>query len=164
MELEILKETFQSWKARPGDPFTILELRDGRLLAGFAVFTRAQNTDFTFDIVAICVDQGYHGKGVGERLVEMIEEEARRIAGSAIVRIETSLRKEEAADSGLFASSGYALLGHIVDFYGEGNDYFMYARYLGADRAEAPGDSPAAAVAAAAAAPGRSSTTEGGKR
>jgi ribosomal protein S18 acetylase RimI-like enzyme len=126
----------QTWKDKPGEPYTILELRDGRLLAGFAVLSRAVNTDFTFDVPSICIERAYIGKGVGIRLVEMLEEEVLRIEGSAIMRFEISRRKEDAVGRGLFTEAGYALIGHIENFYETGDDYFIYARHL--RRAAAP--------------------------
>jgi ribosomal protein S18 acetylase RimI-like enzyme len=130
IELEILKETLQSWKSKPGDPYTILELRDGRTLAGFAVLSRAANTEFTFDVTNICVERVYKGKGVGRSLVTMLEEEALRKVDSALVRFELSRLKEDAVGRGLFSELGYTLIGHIEDFYEEGNDYFIYAKHL----------------------------------
>ena len=40
IELEILKETISTWRERPGDPYTLIEVRDGKILAGFAVMGR----------------------------------------------------------------------------------------------------------------------------
>ena len=31
---------------------------------------------------------------------------------------------------GLLESCGFALIGHIEDFYGAGDDYYIYARHL----------------------------------
>ncbi len=136
IELEILKEAFQAWKEHPGDPYTLLELRDGRTLAGFAVLARAQGTDFTFDVRAMCIDRAYIGKGVAARLVEMLEEESLKIEGSAILRFETSTRKEAAVGQAVFSNAGYALIGHIADFYEQGDDYYMYAKHLRPARKE----------------------------
>ena len=56
IELEILKEAISAWQARPGDPYTIMELRDGKVLAGFALACRETRTDYSFNLRAICVD------------------------------------------------------------------------------------------------------------
>jgi GNAT superfamily N-acetyltransferase len=144
IELEILKETLLLWKDRPGDPYTLLELRDGKILAGFVVASRTPNTEFTFDVRDFCIDQAYIGKGVSARLVEMLEEEVGRIARSAIVRVETSRRKEDALGRGTLAEAGYALIGHIPDFYEPGDDYFIFAKHV------KPGEATDAAPAASA--------------
>jgi ribosomal protein S18 acetylase RimI-like enzyme len=138
IELEILKETLITADEHPGDPFRLVEVRDGRVLAGFAVFCKAQNTDFTYDGVGLCVDRSYRDKGIGQRLVELLEEELLKLDGSPILRFETSLKKEEAMGKGLLESCGFALIGHIADFYGVGDDYYMYARHL------APSERPSA--------------------
>jgi len=130
IELEILKETLVTADEHPGDPFHLVEVRDGRLLAGFALFSKAQNTDFTYDGGALCVDRGYRDKGIGQRLVELLEEELLKLDSAPILRFETSLKKKEAMGKGLLESCGFALIGHIADFYGAGDDYYIYARHL----------------------------------
>jgi GNAT superfamily N-acetyltransferase len=151
IELDILDETLRAWSERPGDPHTLLEIRDGRTLAGFAVLCRASNTEFTFDVRAFCVDLPYLGKGVAERLVSMLEEEVLRIGPAGILRLETSSRKEAAIGKGVMEAAGYALIGHIAGFYGGEDDFYMYAKHL---RRPAVGDPPSAAAGAAPAAAG----------
>jgi GNAT superfamily N-acetyltransferase len=143
IELDILEETLRAWKERPGDPHTLLEIRDGRILAGFAVLCREADTDFTFDVRAFCIDRSYLGKGVAERLLSMLEEEVLRIEPVGILRMETSSRKESAIGRDVLGSAGYALIGHIAGFYGEGDDFYMYAKQIGrgseaAEAAQAP--------------------------
>jgi GNAT superfamily N-acetyltransferase len=130
IELEILKEALAAWKKNPGNPYTVLELRDGRVLAGFAVMCKESTTEFTFDVSALCVDPSYLGKGVTASLLGMLEEELLRRESSAILRIETSSRKEEAMGKGILSERGFALIGHIPDFYEAGEDYFMFAKHL----------------------------------
>jgi hypothetical protein len=130
IELEILKEAFTAWQKKPGEPYTVLELRDGRLLAGFAVVCRETTTEFTFDVRALCIDPSYIGKGVTASILDMLEQELLRQEPSAILRIETSSRKEKAIGTGILSERGYALIGHIPDFYEKGEDYYMYAKHL----------------------------------
>jgi len=153
IELDILEETLKDWRERPGDPHTLLELRDGRILAGFAIMEKAGNTDFTFDVKAFCVDRAYVGKGVARRLAEMLEEEALARESACILRVETSGRKEASYGPGAFVDSGFALIGHIAGFYGEGDDFFMYAKHLrrgGAIAEESAEDPPAKEESASA--------------
>jgi GNAT superfamily N-acetyltransferase len=138
IELEILKEALAAWKAQPGSPYVAAEVRDGRVLAGFGLLCRAANTEFTFDALALCVEPGYADKGVGKRLIQLLEEEVLRLERSAILRFETSTRKAESMGRGLLLASGYALIGHIADFYEKGDDYFIYARHLARPRPEKP--------------------------
>ena len=50
VEVDVLHETLLSWKDAPGDPYTVLELRDGKILAAFAIVSRITGRDSTFDI------------------------------------------------------------------------------------------------------------------
>ena len=70
------------------------------------------------------------GKGVPGSILGMLEEELLRIEASAILRIETSTRKEAAIGKGALSERGYALIGHIPDFYEAHDDYYMYAKHL----------------------------------
>lgn len=159
IELDILEEALLAWQRHPGQPYTLLDLRDGRILAGFAIMSKAPNTDFTYDIRDLCIERAYIGKGVSRRLLEMLEEEARRIEGSAIVRIETSRRKEDSLGRGTFTEAGYSTIGHIVDFYEAGDDYLIYAKHV--TREAPPGEEWAPEEAAAGLPAGERSAGEG---
>lgn len=130
IELDILKEALSAWVKKPGSPYTILDLRDGKMLAGFLVLRREDTTEYTFNAQAFCIDPSYLGKGVADKLLAMLEEEILKLAPSAIVRFETSTEKEAAFGSGTLSAKGYSLIGHIPDFYAPANDYFMYAKHL----------------------------------
>jgi hypothetical protein len=130
IELEILKESLRAWSDRPGDPFSLVELRDGKLLAGFALMCKESSTEYTFDAKAICVGPSYLGSEVTDIVVGMLESELLKTESSAILRVETSTKKEAAIGKGVLASRGYALIGHIPDFYEAGDDYYMYAKHL----------------------------------
>jgi ribosomal protein S18 acetylase RimI-like enzyme len=107
-----------------------VELGDGKVLAGFAVFARAPNTDYTYDVRAICVEKMYRGKGVGQKLAEMIEEEAMAQSNQAVIRFEISRRKEESIGSGFLLDRGFSLIGHIEAFYDSEDDYYIYAKHV----------------------------------
>jgi hypothetical protein len=130
IELEILKEAFSSWQEKPGEPFTLLEIRDGKTLAGYVIFCREASSDYTFDVRALCVEPSYIGKGIISTMLGMLEAELLRLEASAIARIETSTKKEAAVGKGVISASGYALIGHIPDFYEPGDDYYMFAKHL----------------------------------
>ncbi|MGO8694642.1 MAG: GNAT family N-acetyltransferase [Rectinemataceae bacterium] len=136
IEFEILDEYLHAWAEKPDGPNALVELRDGKTLAGFALLCRVVSTDFTFDVCAFCIDSSYAETGAGKELLAMIEKDALGHANSAIVRFEMSKRKEKAVGKGLLTQAGYALIGHIPDFYGPGDDYFMYAKHVFAARSE----------------------------
>ncbi|MGB4571705.1 MAG: hypothetical protein WBH97_02670 [Rectinemataceae bacterium] len=130
VELDLLKETLESWKTDPGDPYILLDLRDGKTLAAFAIICKASGRDSTFEIRYACVDRDFHATAGGVRILEMIEEEAIRRQPQALLQLEISQRKLNCLGSITLEDFGYALIGHIKDFYGEGNDYFMYTKFV----------------------------------
>jgi GNAT superfamily N-acetyltransferase len=130
IELDILQETISAWVERPGDPTVVVEIRDGKVLAGFAIMCKEASSEFTFDIRAICIDPHYIGKGVADSIIEALEDQALLRESSTILRAETSSKKEMAVDAGVFPQNGFALIGHIPDFYESGDDYFMFAKHI----------------------------------
>ncbi|MFZ4617327.1 MAG: GNAT family N-acetyltransferase [Rectinemataceae bacterium] len=130
IEIDILKETLITWLEHPGEPCSVVELRDGNLLAGFAVFARANNTEYSYDVRSICVDAVYRGKGVGQKLTEMIEEEVLNFGPQAIVRFEISKKKEAVVGEGFLLERNFAMIGHIKAFYDTEDDYFIYAKHV----------------------------------
>ncbi len=130
IELDILEETLRDCPEKQDKHCSLIEIRDGRILAGFAILYRALDTDFTFDITAFCIDRVYRGKKAAERLVAMVEERALDLEPACIIRIETSSRREAAYGPGLFDAAGFSMIGHIADFYSEGDDFYIYAKQV----------------------------------
>jgi hypothetical protein len=147
IELDILNEALSVWNRTPGKPNILVELRDGKVLAGFAVMRREEVTEYTFNTQAICVGPSYLGTGAMASLLAKLEEAIRQQADSAILRVETSTQKAAAFGIDALKEAGYSLIGHIPDFYARGNDYFMYAKHLCIQKgeggnSEAKGDQP----------------------
>ncbi|MBN1242138.1 MAG: GNAT family N-acetyltransferase [Spirochaetales bacterium] len=141
IELDILGETLEVWKERPGQPYTLVEIRDGKQLAGFCLYHKAQATEYTYDIHTLIVGRDYRGKGVGTRLVELVRDEIVTRERYAIIRSETSKTKEKAIEPGFYEANGFETIGHIPDFYENENDYYIYAR-AATRAAEAVDDAP----------------------
>lgn len=130
IELDILIDTLETWKSRPGAPYSLVEVRDSLQPAGFCIFHRAPNTDFTFDVHTFLIGRDYRGKGAADRLLELLIEEILSNTSSAMIRVETSSIKEAAIEPGFFNAKGFETIGHIPDFYGPGNDYYIFARHV----------------------------------
>lgn len=128
IELDILKETLAAWKESPGSPFELIELRDGRVLAGFCLYYRSPNTEYTFDIHTFVVGRDYRNKAVGPRLLELLEEAVTQKTPYAVVRVETSRVKEHAIGDSFYGNNGFQTIGHIPGFYETDNDYYIYVR------------------------------------
>lgn len=159
IEVDILKETLLAWLERPGDPCSVVELRDGKILAGFAVYARTLGTDFTWDVRAFCVDSIYRGKGVGQRLADLIEEEILNRAEQGIIRAELSRKKEVAVGEGFLLDSDFTLIGHIADFYELGDDYYIYAKHVSIHAHESEQEAEAEAGSEAEAGNGAEATS-----
>jgi hypothetical protein len=136
-ELDILDETLAAYSEAPGGAGVLAELRDGKVLAGFALASREEATEFTFSVRAICLGPSYLGTKAAADLLARLEEAVRGNASSSILRVETSSAKSAAFGAASLELAGYFLIGHIPDFYARGNDYFMYAKHL--VRAGTPG-------------------------
>ncbi|MCX7024709.1 MAG: GNAT family N-acetyltransferase [Spirochaetes bacterium] len=140
IELEIQKEALKTWEEKPGQSYFLVEIRDGKLLAGYCLYHRSPNTEFTLDIHSFVVGRDYRGKGVGTRLLDMVEEELAVTMGSAILRIEISRKKEWIIERDFFISNGFEMIGHIPDFYETDNDYYIYAKHIRrVDASRSPG-------------------------
>jgi len=128
IELDILKETLAAWKESPGTPFELIELRDGLVLAGFCLYHKSANTEYTYDVHTFIVGRDYRNRAVGPRLVELLEERLLESRTYAVIRVETSKVKETAIGDSFFQTSGFQTIGHIPGFYDSENDYFMYVK------------------------------------
>ncbi len=140
IELDILKEALATWKERPGAPFELIELRDGTVLAGFCLYYRSPNTDYTFDVHTFVVGRDYRNKAVGPRLIELLEERIRESCRFAVIRIETSRVKENSVGDSFFQGIGFQTIGHIPSFYDAENDYYIYVRAVSATEAGKPAE------------------------
>jgi len=128
IELDILKETLAAWKESPGKPFELLELRDGIILAGFCLYYRSPNTDYTFDVHTFVVGRDYRNGAVGPRLMAMLEENLLKTNTYAVIRAETSKVKEQAIAEAFYQNAGFQTIGHIPGFYDSDNDYYIYVK------------------------------------
>jgi len=128
IELDILKEALEAWKLNPGKPYELIELRDGRMLAGYCLYYRSPNTDYTYDVHSFVVGRDYRSSAVGQRLLELLEEAILAKERYAVLRIETSRTKEASLGVEFFNTNGFLTLGHIPGFYELDNDYYIYVR------------------------------------
>jgi ribosomal protein S18 acetylase RimI-like enzyme len=130
VEIDILREVLEAWEKNPEKDYTVIEIRDGHKIAGFAVYGPGPMTDFSYDVYWIVVDQALQGKGVGHQLMDLIESTILKTADKAILRVETSGKKEYAYQQRFYQSCGYSLIGRIIDFYEPGDDFLMYAKHV----------------------------------
>lgn len=124
VEIDLLHETLLSWKSSPGNPYTVLELRDGKTLAAYAIISKVTGRESTYDIRYIVVDRDYRSTTGGKSLFALIDEDLLNKSSYAVIRLETSGRKLASLGASSFEEAGYKSIGHIPGYYGENDDYY----------------------------------------
>ena len=95
--------------------------------AGYVLFGPVPATEGNFDLYWIAVDPAAQGSGVGQRLLEHVEEEIRRRQGR-MVCLETSSQGGYSRARSFYEKAGYQLESRIRDFYRPGDDRLTYVK------------------------------------
>lgn len=96
-------------------------------VAGYVLFGPVPATMGNFDLYWIAVDPAAQGTGVGQRLLEHVEEEVRR-RGGRMVCLETSSQGGYSRTRSFYEKAGYQLESRIRDFYKPGDDRLTYVK------------------------------------
>jgi ribosomal protein S18 acetylase RimI-like enzyme len=96
-------------------------------VAGYVLYGPVAATVGSFDLYWIAVDPAAQGTGVGQRLMEHVEEEARKRDGRMIC-LETSSQGGYSRTRSFYEKAGYALESRIRDFYKPGDDRLTYVK------------------------------------
>lgn len=128
-ELDVLREVLEeTFEPHDGVPHYILrEERDGGRLLGFIIFGRTPLTRYGWDIYWLVVDKSVHRRGVGRRLVSMMQRHVLDLHETAIIRIETSGKKEYDHVRKFYTNAGFVEVGRIPDFYAPGDDLVIFS-------------------------------------
>jgi len=107
-----------------GDLF--IACRSGGRLVGYAIgviedFGRAGH------VVSICVHRDYRRRGLGRRLMEMLEKLFRE-RGALESRLEVRVSNEPAIK--LYRSLGYSIVGVYHSYYSDGEDAYIMSKRL----------------------------------
>jgi ribosomal protein S18 acetylase RimI-like enzyme len=101
---------------------------------GYVCYGPTPLTIGTYDLYWIAVDPAWHGRGVGGRLMEFVEQAICRPTFSAasgrLLVIETSSLPRYEAARRLYQRHHYREVARIADFYAEGDDRVIYAKRL----------------------------------
>ena len=154
VELDLLHETLASWKSSPGNPYILLEVRDGKTLAAFAIISKTSGRESTYDIRYLVVNRDYQQSQGGSYLLSLIDEELLKRSSYAVIRIESAGNKLQTLGATTLEDAGYKLIGHIPNFFGEGNDYYYYVRAIYRPRPEVRAPEASAAESNTAGSPG----------
>jgi len=97
------------------------------LVAGYVLFGPVPATEGNFDLYWIAVDRGAQGTGIGQRLLEHVEEAVRSRNGR-MVCLETSSQGGYDRTRSFYEKAGYLLESRIRDFYKPGDDRLTYVK------------------------------------
>lgn len=96
-------------------------------VAGYVLFGPVPATEGNFDLYWIAVDPAAQGTGVGQRLLEHVEEAVRSRNGR-MVCLETSSQGGYGRTRSFYERAGYLLESRIRDFYKPGDDRLTYVK------------------------------------
>jgi ribosomal protein S18 acetylase RimI-like enzyme len=128
-ELDVLREVLED-TLHPdddGSSYVLLEEKEGDKLLGFIIFGRTPLTQFGWDIYWLVVDKDIHRRGVGRRLVQSMQQHIAAPHQKAVIRIETSGKKEYAYVRNFYIKAGFVEVGRITDFYAPGDDLVFFS-------------------------------------
>lgn len=128
VELDILREVAEDHAKHPEKGYHIIIEGAVDDLKGFLIFGQAPLTERAWDMYWLAVDPSAQKQGVGRRLLQEGEARILKQSPSAVIRVETSSRKDYDGARHLYASSGYRETGIIKDFYKKNDDLVIYSR------------------------------------
>jgi GNAT superfamily N-acetyltransferase len=137
--LQLFDEALSSKDHPADDAYTFVGAFDeSDRLAGFACYGRTPDTDRTYDLYWLAVDQRIQRKGTGSLLVNAVEDRLREGRGRMVVA-ETSSRPDYGATRAFYESRGYAEAGRVPEFYAPGDDRVIYTKRLVPTHSGRPG-------------------------
>ena len=130
-EQKIALELIDAWlKSGEASDYVCWVLTDAAGIRGYVCVGPTPLTDGTFDLYWIVVDPSAHGRGYGQALIELAENEA-RARGGRLLLIETASHDAYARTIRFYERAGYELVSTIRDFYKKGDDKLTFAKRLG---------------------------------
>jgi D-alanine-D-alanine ligase len=107
--------------------FFFVEL-NGEVL-GYACYGPIACTITSYDLFWIAVGQAARGLGIGQRVLQRVEEKIRHLGGSRIY-VETSSRELYRPTHRFYRSCGYEKEAMIRDFYAPGDHKILYLKIV----------------------------------
>ncbi len=126
----ILKEVLQDCQDNPTTNYILFDERQDKNILGFVIFGRIPMTEFSWDIYWLVVDKNFQGKGTGRKLLKEVESFIFSKQKRAILRVETSIRKEYTQARNLYVKQGFKQAGLISNFYGPGDDLIIFSKEI----------------------------------
>jgi ribosomal protein S18 acetylase RimI-like enzyme len=107
--------------------YEVAVAESGGKVAGYVLFGPVAATVGSFDLYWIAVDPAVQGSGVGQRLMEHVEVQARQ-RGGRMVCLETSSQGGYSRTRSFYERAGYILESCIRDFYKPNDDRLTYVK------------------------------------
>ncbi len=99
------------------------------VIAGFICFGPVPLTDHCYDLYWIAVDSRYHKKGVGSRLLGIMEDVVREKSGRYIY-VDTSSSSAYAAARSFYKKHGYRMVCVLDNFYRQGDHKVLFQKKI----------------------------------
>ena len=96
---------------------------------GFVYYAPADLTDGTWDLWWIIVAKARQGRGVGARMLDLVEQSVRQEGGRQLL-IETSSLPQYEPTRRFYLKYGYQVVARIPDYYAEGDDLIIYFKRI----------------------------------
>jgi ribosomal protein S18 acetylase RimI-like enzyme len=97
---------------------------------GYACYGRDAMTESSWELYWIAVDPRTQGSGIGRRLLELVERDA-RARGATQLFVETAGRPIYAPTRAFYLATGYTLVAELPDYYAPGDSKCVFAKRLG---------------------------------
>jgi len=130
IELDILEGTLETLSEQRTRANTLIEVRDGLTLAGFALYAPIPLTEHSFEVSWFVVDQRLLKHGIAQMLLKELKEKILSSNTDAVLRIDTTTRRLSCYPDHFLEDSDFLLIGKIQNFYESENDFLMYSSYI----------------------------------
>lgn len=125
-EIAVLREMVGECLTIPGKNYFLFDEQQDTKILGFVIFGRIPLTEFSWDVYWLVVDKMFQGKGVGKKLLVRVEDFIAESQARAILRIETSARKDYVRARGLYIKQGFIEIGRILHFYAPNDNLVIF--------------------------------------
>ncbi|MFH1771889.1 MAG: GNAT family N-acetyltransferase [Candidatus Omnitrophota bacterium] len=130
-ELVVLKGMLAECQSNQELNYILIDEADKEIVKGFIIFGRTPLTEFCWDFYWLAVSSNFQGKGTGKKLLEKAEDFILRKNKQAVIRVETSARKEYAHARNLYVRRGFKEAGRIHGFYSIKDDLVIFYKEFG---------------------------------
>lgn len=132
--LELFDQSAEDETGTVEQDYTFVGAYDGTgELIGFACYGPTPDTDRTYDLYWIAVDQAAQNTGSGTTLLEEVERRLQERSARMVV-VETSSRPDYEGTRNFYLRRGYQEAARVKDFYGPSDGRVIFTKRLPGDR------------------------------